>query len=185
MANKNKDFSITEANNIFQKYNSLSGFDPLIKTRETKAVYFRALLYRVLMDFNYMNDRQVTDFFLTKGKKMNRVSILQAVRKIDIYYRDFSDFRDLYDVYFGDKIEQKKLIEDKQNNRIDKLNKRVSKILPSYKKDALELLIDTIPLNKRDEILEFVSMRVKSWSWKSNDNYEIIEADAGITESTF
>mgnify|MGYP003647441101 FL=1 len=185
MANVNKDFNKAEANKILKKYNSLSGFDPLIKTRETKAVYFRALLYKVLIDFNYMNDRQVTDFFLSKGKKMNRVSILQAVRKIDIYYRDFADFRDLYDVYFGDKIEQKKLIEKKQRNRLDKLNRRVSQTLPDYKKDALEVLIDSIPLNKRDEILEFVSMRVKSWSWKSNDNYEIIEADSGISEVTF
>ena len=116
---------------------------------------------------------------------MNRVSILQAVRKIDIYYRDFADFRDLYDVYFGDKIEQKKLIEEKQKNRIDKLNKRVSKTLPGYEKDALEVLIDSIPLNKRDEILNFVTMRVKSWSWKSKDNYEIIESSSGITGSSF
>ena len=116
---------------------------------------------------------------------MNRVAILQAVKKIDIYYRDFQDFRELYDVYYGDKIEQRKLIEEKQRNRINQLNRKVAQTLPNYKKDALEVLIDTIPLNKRDEILEFVNMRVKSWSWKSNDNYEIIEATAGITESTF
>ena len=185
MIKTNKDYNITEANKIFEKYNSLSRFDPLIKTRKTKSVYFRALLYKVLIDFNFMNDRQITDFFLTKGKKMNRVAILQAVKKIDIYYRDFQDFRELYDVYYGDKIEQRKLIEEKQKNRINQFNRKVAQTLPNYKKDALEVLIDTIPLNKRDEILEFVNMRVKSWSWKSKDNYEIIEATAGITESTF
>ena len=105
MIKTNKDYNVTEANKIFEKYNSLSRFDPLIKTRKTKSVYFRALLYKVLIDFNFMNDRQITDFFLSKGKKMNRVAILQAVKKIDIYYRDFQDFRDLYDVYYGDKIE--------------------------------------------------------------------------------
>ena len=192
MANVNKDFNKAEANKILKKYNSLSGFDPLIKTRETKAVYFRALLYKVLIDFNYMNDRQVTDFFLSKGKKMNRVSILQAVRKIDIYYRDFADFRNLYDVYFADKTEDSILLKKRQNDRINKLNTRVSKTnkrfakrIPSHINNKLHNFVDTIPKDREKEILERLELMVKSWSWKSNDNYEIIEADSGISEVTF
>tara|TARA_R110000851_G_scaffold183607_7_gene332925 strand:+ start:3573 stop:4130 length:558 start_codon:yes stop_codon:yes gene_type:complete len=185
MANIHKDFNQLEADKIFNKYNSLSRFDPLVKTRETKAVYFRALLYKVLIDFNYMNDRQVVDYFLTKGKKMNRVSVLQAVRKIDIYYRDFADFRQLYDVYFGDKIEESKLIKLSQRDKINNLNRRVAQSLPNYEKDALEVFIDTIPQNRRAEMLEFATLRAQSWAWKTADRCEIIESCCSVTESTF
>jgi hypothetical protein len=185
MANINKDYNKAEADNIFKKYNELSRFNPLIKTRETKAVYFRALLYKVLMDFNYMNDRQIADYFLTKGKKMNRVSILQAVKKIGIYYRDFADFRNLYDVYFADKTEENILLKKRQNDRINKLNTRVSKTASKKDNDALNNLINDLPLDRRSEVLERLELMVKSWSWKSRDKCEIIESSSGISEVTF
>jgi hypothetical protein len=185
MANINKDYNITEADKIFNKYNSLSRFDPLIKTRETKAVYFRALLYKVLMDFNYMNDRQVADYFLLKGKKTNRVSILQAVKKTGIYYRDFADFRKLYDVYFGDKVEDNKLIQERKRNRINSINLKAGKVSANSDNDALNNLINDLPLDRRSEVLERLQLMVKSWSWKSKDRCEIIEASEGIETNTF
>jgi hypothetical protein len=185
MANINKDYNITEADKIFNKYNSLCTFDPLIKTRETKAVYFRALLYKVLMHFNYMNDRQVADYFLLKGKKTNRVSILQAVKKTGIYYRDFSDFRTLYDVYFGDNAQIRRLIEEKKENIIIKNKKRFAKRIPNRINDKLHNFVDTIPKDRQQEILERLQLMVKSWSWKSKDRCEIIEASEGIENNTF
>jgi hypothetical protein len=185
MANINKDYSITEANKIFKKYNELSRFDPLIKTRETKAVYFRALLYKVMMEFNYMNDRQIANYFLSKGRKIDRVSVFQAVRKIDIYYRDFADFRNLYDVYFEDKSEDNRLIQERKTNRLNKLNSKVDKSAAKYNNDALNKLINNLPLHRRDEVLERLQLMVKSWAWKSRDKCEIIEASEGITESVY
>ena len=64
MANRRKDYSTVNANKILKDFEKLSGVDPLIKSQRSKDVYYRALLYRVLMEFNYMNDRQVEGLFL-------------------------------------------------------------------------------------------------------------------------
>ena len=74
MANKNKDYSIADANKILEDFQELSGVDALSLSRKPIDAYFRALLYKVLMDFNYMNDRQIEDFFWTKRIKRTRVA---------------------------------------------------------------------------------------------------------------
>jgi hypothetical protein len=185
MANINKDYNITEANKIFKKYNKLSGFNPLIETRKTKAVYFRALLYKVLMDFNYMNDRQIEDYFLVKGKKISRASVFTAIKKVDMYYSSFLDFRGLYDLYFLDKIKAQELINRKKHYRVAENNKRIDKRLSKYKNSKLTGLVDTIPKEREEEVFERLQLMVKSWSWKSKDRCEIIEASEGIENNTF
>ena len=169
------DYNKSEADKIFKKYNSLSGFDPLIKTRKDKAVYFRCLLYKVLMDFNYMNDRQITHYFLSLGRKINRSSVFTSLTKIDFYYKYNLDFRILYDLYFEDKIKENIIIKEKKKNRLDALNKRIDATSLKFNNDPLQVLINNLPLDKRDEVFEMLNLRVKSWAWKSKDNCEIIQ----------
>ena len=57
--------------------------------------------------------------------------------------------------------------------------------VPEVRKDELQLLIDSLPNSKRDEIYEMVNLRVKSWKWKSQDKCTIIESSEGISGSTF
>lgn len=185
MANKNKDYSIENANKILQDFQELSGVDPLILSRKPIDVYFRALLYKVLMDFNYMNDRQIEGFFWTKQVKRTRVAIYHAVSKIDLYYHNYPDFRKVYNVYFDNKIEEFKLLENKIKGKADNLNNRVKDVLPQKENDALQLLINSLPLYRRDEVYEMVNLRVKSWSWKSKDKCEVIECSAGVTSSAW
>ena len=49
MANKRKDYSNVNANKILKDFENLSQVDPLIKSQRSKDVYFRALLYKVLI----------------------------------------------------------------------------------------------------------------------------------------
>ena len=182
MATETKDYNIKEADKMLKKYISLSGFNPMIRSRETKSVYFRVLFYKVLMDFNYMIDRQVADYFTEKGLKIHRSSIFTAVRKIDMYYKNYSDLRDLYDVYFGDKIEESIKMQNVKEVNINKLNDRLAK----YEDDKLSKIIRGIPLgHRRDEMFEMVELRIKSWAWKSKDKCEIIEGSDGISGNSF
>ena len=125
MANKNKDYSIADANKILEDFQELSGVDPLILSQKPIDAYFRALLYKVLMDFNYMNDRQIEDFFWSKRVKRTRVAVYHAIRKIDLYYHNYSDFRNVYNIYFDDKIEEFKLLDNKIKGKAEELDNRV------------------------------------------------------------
>jgi hypothetical protein len=185
MANKNKDYSISDANKILEDFQELSGVDPLILSQKPIDAYFRALLYKVLMDFNYMNDRQIEDFFWSKRIKRTRVAVYHAIRKIDLYYHNYSDFRNVYNIYFDDKIEEFKLLDNKIKGKAEELNNRVKGILPKKENDALQLLINSLPSYRRDEVYEIVNLRVKSWNWKSKDKCEVIESSDGVTSSAW
>ena len=185
MANKNKDYSIADANKILEDFQELSGVDPLILSQKPIDAYFRALLYKVLMEFNYMNDRQIEDFFWTKRIKRTRVAVYHAIRKIDLYYHNYSDFRNVYNIYFDDKIEEFKLLDNKIKSKAEELDNRVKGKLPKKENDALQLLINSLPLYRRDEVYEMVNLRVKSWNWKSKDKYEVIESSDGVTSSAW
>lgn len=185
MSNKRADYSKVQANRMLKEFESLSGVDPLIYSQKPKDAYFRALLYKVLMDFNYMNDRQIAEFFLTKGITRTRVAVFHAVSKVDIYYLNYSDFRDVYNVYFDDKAEESKELENKLIEKAKDASDRAVKNLPQFIKDDLYFLIHKLPLDKRDEIYELVNLRVKSWDWKSKDKCEIIESSDGLSSRAY
>ena len=95
--------------------------------------------------------------------------------KIDFYYKYNLDFRTLYDLYFEDKIKENIIIKEKKKNRLDALNKRIDATSLKFNNDPLQVLINNLPLDKRDEVFEMLNLRVKSWAWKSKDNCEIIQ----------
>ena len=182
MAIKKQDYSKRGANTIFKNFQKKSGVDPLIISNKPIDVYFRALLYKVLVELNYMNDRQVEAFFLSKGVQRKRCAIYLAITKIDLYYDNYADFREVYDTYFDDKLKEeikKKAIKDKEYQH------RMNDIYPSLMNDKLQDLVNNLPANKREEMFEVLNLRVKSWSWKSKDQCEIVEASEGIESNTF
>ena len=185
MSNKRADYSKVQANRMLKEFESLSGVDPLIYSQKPKDAYFRALLYKVLMDFNYMNDRQIAEFFLTKGITRTRVAVFHAVSKVDIYYLNYSDFRDVYNVYFDDKAEESKELDNKLIEKAKGASDRANKKFKEIIKDDLYFLIHKLPLDKRDEIYELVNLRVKSWDWKSKDKCEIIESSDGLSSRAY
>jgi len=127
-----------------------------------------------------MNDRMISDWFAEKGISRNRSSIFHALKKIDVYYDNFTRFRNVYDIYFNDKKEETIKKERAKLERLKNRTKSIKQVILNKKKDALGLLIDTVPDKRRDEIYEMVNMRIKSWEWKSKDRCEIIESSTSM-----
>ena len=168
------------ANELLDNYIKLTGFDLNSRQRRPEDAYIRCLFYKILNELNDMNDRMIAEFLEAKGRKTNRVSIYQALTKVETYYASFKRFRQFYDVYFSDqkelgiKRDKRKKIAFKEV--IKEIDTRQSKI----GMDALEVFISNIPFNKRPEILELVKLRVKSWEWKAKNEYEIIECSGQL-----
>lgn len=168
------------ANELLDNYIKLTGFDLNSRQRRPEDAYIRCLFYKILNELNDMNDRMIAEFLEAKGRKTNRVSIYQALTKVETYYASFKRFRQFYDVYFSDqkelgiKRDKRKKIAFKE--AIKEIDTRQSKI----GMDALEVFISNIPFDKRPEILELVKLRVKSWEWKAKNEYEIIECSGQL-----
>ena len=168
------------ADELLDNYIKLTDFDLHSRKRRPEDAYIRCLFYKILNELNDMNDRMIAEFLEAKGRKTNRVSIYQALTKVETYYASFKRFRQFYDVYFSDqkelgiKREKRKKIAFKKT--IKEIDTRQSKI----GMDALEVFISNIPFDKRPEILELVKLRVKSWEWKAKNEYEIIECSGQL-----
>jgi hypothetical protein len=175
---------------LYKEFKQLTKVDVFKKTRQTKPMSLRALFYKVLRDNNFMNDREIAEFFAEMGNKINRSSIYHSLQKIDGYYFNFDFFKDYYDLYFDDLSNNQKggVIGGAIGGAIDatealtKRQKRINTLIND--KDALDKLIDTLEGSRRQEIYELVKLRIKSWSWKVEDRCEIIEG-LGTVEGVF
>ena len=171
------------ANELLDNFISLTGFNLHSKKRKPEDAYIRCLFYKILNEINGMNDRMIAEFLEAKGRKTNRVSIYQALKKVRTYYTSFKRFREFYDVYFTDQkelgIKADKIEKIAFKETIKEIDTRQSKI----GMDALEVFISNIEFEKRAEILELVTLRVKSWEWKAQNKYEIIEGSGSLTNT--
>lgn len=177
-----KTYNLIKANELFNKYVSETGFDINDKSRKPRAAYLRSLLYKVLKDKAEMNDRMISAYLKDNfGLIKNRASIYCALDKIDVYYLNYEEFRDNYDKFFDDKKHKRKA-KKKQSKEL-KFRNSINNHLKN--KDALDRLIDSIPVEKRSEIFDMVELRVKSWSWKNEDKCEIIDCSSSMQGLVF
>ena len=181
-----KTYNIEKAQELYNEFKELTGIDVFVRTRQTKPMALRSLFYKVLIELNFMNDRDISEFFALNGDVRNRSSIFHSLKKIDNYYFNFDFFREYYDLYFEDLSEKKKIIEAVKTEREEQKRLERQERMNAFinDKDALDELIDTLEGSRRQEIYELVKLRVKSWEWKSKDRCEIIEG-GGTLEGTF
>ena len=168
------------ANELLDNFIKLTGFDLNSRQRKPEDAYIRCLFYKVLNELNEMNDRMIAEFLEAKGRKTNRVSIYQALTKVETYYTSYKRFRQFYDIYFTDQKELGIKREKREKKAFKKTIKEIDTRQSKIGMDALEVFISNVKFEKRAEILELVTLRVKSWEWKAQNKYQIIEGSGNL-----
>ena len=171
-----RKYNKENADRLAKQFEQLNDIDLTSSNRRPRNVALRALFYKVLKECNYMNDRDIEEWFAEKGNKRDRSSIYIALTKIRLYYEQFDYFREAYDTLFPNqpiKIKSKKKV---IKTVLDEVDSNTSK----RDKDALNVLINSIEGSRRQEVYELVKLRVKSWSWKSKDQCQIINCSESI-----
>ena len=176
-----EDYDLTVANMIANYFSEATGFDLRSESRTPRYSYLKSMLYKLFKDYNDMNDRMISEYFRDEiGVSKNRSAIYTSLNKIDVYYLNYKEFRDYYDTFFKDKIEQRWKTEAKRKEYLASKKSKQSKFndtvsFTELNKNVLREIISKLPDNKVKEIKDLVELRVKSWSWKVEDNCEIIE----------
>jgi hypothetical protein len=168
------------ADKLATDFEELTGINLNDDSRKTEVMIARTLFYKILRDINFMKDRMISSWFKSRGVKRDRSSIFQSLQKINIYYKSYASFRNVYNIYFNDRAEEFLTIEESKKKALKDIKYNINKKALSSDKDSLELIIGTIPEDRRDEIRELVSLRIKSWSWKSNDKCKILEGGSSM-----
>lgn len=168
------------ADKLAKDFEELTGIDLNDGSRKTEVMIARTLFYKILRDINFMKDRMIASWFKSIGVKRDRSSIFQSLKKINIYYKSYASFRKVYNIYFNDRAEEFLTIEESKKKALKDIKYNINKKALSSDKDSLELIIGTIPADRRDEVRELVSLRIKSWSWKGDDKCKIIEGGSSV-----
>jgi hypothetical protein len=176
MLGYNKD----NADELAKDFEDLTGIQLNSNSRETDIMITRTLFYKILKDLNFMNHRMISEWFELRGVNKGRSSITHALHKIGIYYKSYAVFRNRYNVYFNDRAEEFLTIEQAQKKAIKDVKQNLHTNTLNKGKDSLDILIDSVPQDRRDEVREIVSLRIKSWSWKSKDQCEIIQGESSL-----
>lgn len=185
-----RTYDYDKANELAYNFKRLTNIDFTSKSRKTEEVFTRTLFYKILIEKNNMNDRMITDWFKSEyDTKRNRSAIYQSLQNIDLYYTNYKDFRDLYDAYFDDRVEQRRIKEEKQNKIQESTPKPIlaerNESIENVKKNALKSIIDGLPDERLEEIREVLSLRIKSWEWKYKDRCEIIDCSGSLSGFAF
>jgi hypothetical protein len=167
-----KTYNKKKADQLTKDFQILAKTDITNQTNQTEWVVLRSLYYKVLKDFNNMNDQRISDYLLSIDICKDRSSIHVARAKVDLYYDQFDFFRDAYNLFFHDK-------------EVLTSSKKEVEVVNEEPKDALEALIRTIPSHRRDEVLEMVDLRIKSWEWKSKDSCKVMVCFDGISNYAY
>ena len=176
-----EDYDLTVANMIANYFSEVTEFNLSSESRTPRYSYLKSMLYKLFKDYNDMNDRMISEYFRDEiGVSKNRSAIYTALNKVDVYYLNYKEFRDYYDTFFKDKIEQRWKTEVKRKEYLAKKKVKRSKFndtvsFTELNKNVLREIISKLPDNKVKEIKDLVELRIKSWSWKVEDNCEIIE----------
>ena len=177
---KIRTYNVDAAKQLADKFVEITEIDLTSTSRHQEESYFRALLYKIMVDVNGMNDRMVSDWFQDMGVRRNRSSIFHALRKIDIYYESYVKFRNVYDLFFDDKKKERERIESKKSEKVRMINERIARKLEVGERNKIHQLADVVPQDRIEEMYEMMTLRIKSWNWKSKDKCEIIDSSTSM-----
>jgi len=175
MYNEKRVYEYELAKELLDDFNSRIDYDLTIKSRKPKISALKSLLYVVLSRKANMTDRCICEFLNSNNMYSVRSSICASRNKIDDYYKELNYIRRIYDIYFDDKSEIF-LIDKKLNHlkiREAAIEKKKKDIIASD--DFLVKLVRDVPKERRREVYDLIELRIKSWSWKTNDKCDIYE----------
>ena len=150
-----RDYDKDKADKIVAQFKEVTGYNIYNRTRKTKVVLQRSLLYHLLHQQNRMNDQRIEDYQREIGIESNRSNIYYSMKKKDYYYDNFEYFRTVYDTYFEDK-----------KNSVEEIKLRIEATTTNEDKKAIYRLIDDIDDVKLADVRELVELRIRSYSWK-------------------
>ena len=153
----------------YNNFKNILKADPFQKTRKYPMPFLRAIFYKIL-HHKGLNDYETEDIMFRLGYKVDRSTVYVALSGLETNYKMNPTWRYYYDKFFSDFKEK--------YEPVHILNKKDDR-----EKDKLDKLIDSIAKENREEIYELVSLRVKSWEWKSKDRCEIIEGSSPLEDT--
>ena len=183
---------VKDAQEIGDKVGKIIGINIFENTRKRDYVESRSLVVFLLREKLLMRWVNIAKYFEDNGKHMNHANAIHLFKMYPIYKRDNKQLSVIEQLFIFksqlnyDEIDKFHYLENRYKD-LKKENDLLIKKLATTKKrqDPILDIIKGITLEQRTQVIERLSLLKKSWSWKSVDKCEIIEAGDGISGSAF
>ena len=181
--------NIEDIKKIGDSVKEVSGLNIFDNTRRRDYVEMRALVCYVLRKKLRIGLTNIALYFQSEGKTMHHATVIHLVKMYPMYKRYNSRLASIEDSF-----EQLNNLEFNQDSYIrnqylsynyDKLQEKYKNLKDNIKTNHILDVLQDIPEDKIDEVIERINILKKSWDWKSKDKCEVIEASSGISDFAY
>ena len=181
--------NIEDIKKIGDSVKEVSGLNIFDNTRRRDYVEMRALVCYVLRKKLRIGLTNIALYFQSEGKTMHHATVIHLVNQYPMYKRYNSrlasieeSFEDLNNLEFN----QDSYIRNQYlSYNYDKLQEKYKNLKDNIKTNPILEVLQDIPEDKIDEVIERINILKKSWDWKSKDKCEVIEASSGISDFAY
>ena len=183
---------VKNAQEIGDKVSRIVGLNIFENTRKRDYVESRSLVVFLLREKLLMRWVNIARYFEENGKHMDHANAIHLFKMYPIYKTSNKQLSIIEHTFIFksqlnyDEIDKFHYLENRYKD-LKKENDLLIKKLATTKKrqDPILDIIKGITLEQRTQVIERLSLLKKSWSWKSVDKCEVIEAGDGISGSAF
>jgi hypothetical protein len=176
--------NIEDIKKIGDSVKEVSGLNIFDNTRRRDYVEMRALVCYVLRKKLRIGLTNIALYFQSEGKTMHHATVIHLVKMYPMYKRYNSRLASIEDSF-----EQLNNLEFNQDSYIrnqylsynyDKLQEKYKNLKDNIKTNPILDILQDIPEDKIDEVIERINILKKSWDWKSKDECKVIEANTSM-----
>lgn len=178
--------NIEDIKKIGDSVKEVSGLNIFDNTRRRDYVEMRALVCYVLRKKLRIGLTNIALYFQSEGKTMHHATVIHLVKMYPMYKRYNSRLASIEDSF-----EQLNNLEFNQDSYIrnqylsynyDKLQEKYKNLKDNIKTNPILDVLQDIPEDKIDEVIERINILKKSWDWKSKDECKVIEANTSMDD---
>ena len=181
--------NIEDIKKIGDSVKEVSGLNIFDNTRRRDYVEMRALVCYVLRKKLRIGLTNIALYFQSEGKTMHHATVIHLVNQYPMYKRYNSRLASIEESF-----EQLNNLEFNQDSYIrnqylsynyDKLQEKYKNLKDNIKTNPILDVLQDIPEDKIDEVIERINILKKSWDWKSKDECQVIEASSGVSDFAY
>jgi len=181
--------NIEDIKKIGDSVKEVSGLNIFDNTRRRDYVEMRALVCYVLRKKLRIGLTNIALYFQSEGKTMHHATVIHLVNQYPMYKRYNSRLAEIEDSF-----EELNSLEFNQDSYIrnqyltykyDELRQKHKDLKDNIKTNPILEVLQDIPEDKIDEVIERINIMKKSWDWKSKDKCEVIQASSGISDFAY
>lgn len=175
---------IEDIKKIGDSVKEASGLNIFDNTRIREYVEMRALVCYVLRKKLRIGLTNIALYFQSEGKTMHHATVIHLVNQYPMYKRynpRLAEIEDSFEELNNLEFNQESYIRNKYlSYNYDKLQEKYNKLKNNIKTNPILDVLQDIPEDKIDEVIERINIMKKSWYWKSKDECKVIESSTSM-----